>query len=466
MTSRVVIPSTSERDVEGEDAMSTPPSSDSTRATPGATVQTPLAPARLGPVRAILANGVVVTTKETRKTPAVTISLAMSAGAVCDPPDAPGAVHLLSRLIDRGTRRRSADELAEALESRGVSLTINVNRHQFTLGCACLSADFDAVLEVLGEIVIEPTVPDAELAVRRGEVLTAIAQDEDSPYIKALHELMALLYGTDHPYGRPAKGTVSSIEAMKIDRLRALHRERFVPSALSVVIVGDVRSDSAVAAATRAFGEWTAPTTRAVPLPSPPRATARRRLVVPMMNKSQADIAYGFVSIARSDPTYYASLLMNNILGQYALGGRLGDSIRERQGMAYYVSSALDASVVEGPLMVRAGVSPANVDRAIASIDEELARMCADGVTDRELAESRQYLIGSMPRALETNAGIASVLQNAEFFGLGLEYDVRLRDYLSAVTRDDVHAAAQRLLDPSRAAVVITGPYDQPDREL
>jgi zinc protease len=185
-----------------------------------------------------------------------------------------------------------------------------------------------------------------------------------------------------------------------------------------------------------------------------------------MMNKSQADIAYGLVSITRSDPTYYASLLMNNILGQYALGGRLGDSIRERQGMAYYVSSAFDASVIEGPLLIRAGVSPANVDRAIGSIDEELNRMRADGVTERELTESRQYLIGSMPRALETNAGIASFLQNAEFFGLGLEYDVRLRDYLSAVSRDDIHAAAQRLLDPSRAAVVITGPYDDPARSL
>jgi zinc protease len=82
-----------------------------------------------------------------------------------------------------------------------------------------------------------------------------------------------------------------------------------------------------------------------------------------MMNKPQADVAYGFVSIARADPSYYAYQLMNHILGQYALGGRLGDSIRERQGMAYYVSSALDASVVEGPLFIRAGVNPANVDR-------------------------------------------------------------------------------------------------------
>jgi zinc protease len=109
--------------------------------------------------------------------------------------------------------------------------------------------------------------------------------------------------------------------------------------------------------------------------------------------------------------------------------------------------------------MVRAGVSPANVDRAIASIDEELDRIRREGVTARELAESRQYLIGSMPRALETNAGIAGFLQNVEFFGLGLDYDVRLSEFLSMVTLDDVWQAARRFLDPGRATVVIAGPY-------
>jgi zinc protease len=150
---------------------------------------------------------------------------------------------------------------------------------------------------------------------------------------------------------------------------------------------------------------------------------------------------------------------MNHALGQYSMSGRLGDSIRERQGMAYYVFSSLDANVVEGPLQVRAGVSPANVDRAIASIDEEIARLARDGITSKELDDSRQYLIYSIPRALETNPGIANFLQNAEFFGLGLDYDRRLPDLLRAVTVDDVRAAGAAL-DPARATVVVAGPYE------
>jgi zinc protease len=151
---------------------------------------------------------------------------------------------------------------------------------------------------------------------------------------------------------------------------------------------------------------------------------------------------------------------MNNVLGQYALGGRLGDSIRERQGMAYYVSSSFDASTIPGPTLIRAGVAAANVERAIASIDEELQTIRKTGVTGRELAESRQYLVGSMPRSLETNAGIVAFLQNAEFFGLGLDHDTRLPTLLTMVTIDEVNAAAEAL-DPGRATIVVAGPYRQ-----
>jgi len=118
------------------------------------------------------------------------------------------------------------------------------------------------------------------------------------------------------------------------------------------------------------------------------------------------------------------------------------------------------AAHVEGPLLIRAGVGPANVDRAVASIDEEVVRLLDEGLTPKELDESRRYLIGSIPRALETNAAIANFLQTEEFFGLGLDYDVRLPDLLGAVTLDQANAAARRALDPDRATLVIAGPYE------
>jgi zinc protease len=164
------------------------------------------------------------------------------------------------------------------------------------------------------------------------------------------------------------------------------------------------------------------------------------------------------VAIRRLDPRYYAYWVMNNILGQFGLGGRLADNIRERQGMAYYAFSVFDASIGEGPLMIRAGVDPKNVTRAMEAIDHEVGRLGADGPTPGELEESRQYLIGSIPRMLETNQGIAAFLQNAEQFGLGLDYDRQLAHHLRDVTLGDVATAAAEVLVPERAAVAAAGP--------
>jgi zinc protease len=413
----------------------------------------------LAPSREELQNGVVLVAKQSRTTPAVTIHAAFEAGIVFDPPSRPGVAHLVSRLLDRGTTSRSAEQIADELDMRGVSLGLNVNRHVISLVCNCLAEDFEAILTLLGDLAMNPTFPEDELATRRAETITFIRQDEDSPANMAVEGLLRLLYPS-HPYGTRPRGSVESVEQLARADLLEFHSERFAPGTLSVVMVGDVEPSRAIAAATRIFGNWNKPTPPVVPLPPADAAPERRRLVLPMMNKAQADIAYGFVTILRSDPAYHAYNLMNNILGQYSLGGRLGDSIRERQGMAYYCFSSLDANVVRGPLTIRAGVNPANVDRALASIDAEIARMAAEGPTDKEVAESKQYLIGSMPRMLETNQGIANFLQTAEFFKLGLDYDLKLPGLLQAVTRDAVHEAARRVLDPSKAAFVVAGPYD------
>ena len=413
----------------------------------------------LAPVRAVLDNGAVVIAKQSQTTPAVTIQAAFAAGTIFDPPDQPGLAHFVSRTIDRGTATRSADVIADALDRRGVSLSTSVNRHVQWLTCTCLVDDLEAVLELLADIVMRPVFPEQEVRTRRGEIETLIRQDADNPAVAAVEGLLADLYGSGHGYGRPPRGTVGSVEAIDRAALQRFHAARFAPAALSLVMVGDIEPVRAIDAAGAVFGPWRASAPAPVQLEEGPRVSDRRVRVIPMMNKSQADIAYGFTSIRRSDSGYYAYWLMNNILGQYSIGGRLGDRIRERQGMAYYVFSALDANLIPGPLTIRAGVSPANVDRAIASIDEELTRMAADGPTDSEMAESKQYLIGSMPRTLETNTGIATFLQTAEFFGLGLDYDVRVPDLLMAVTRDEVHDAARRTLVPANATVVIAGPY-------
>jgi zinc protease len=210
--------------------------------------------AALNPVRTVLENGAVVLCKPTHTTPAVAISLAMRAGSIADPAGLHGLTWLLSRVIDRGTATRSAADIAEELDSRGITLTVIITRHLFSLGCRCLAGDFEPVLSLLADIVMAPSLPEEEVAIRKGEVITAIRQDEDNPAVRATETLMSLLYPGGHPYGRPTKGSIEVVEQLTRAQMLQLHRARFAPGAMTAAIVGDVESTHAIDAVSRVFG--------------------------------------------------------------------------------------------------------------------------------------------------------------------------------------------------------------------
>ena len=412
----------------------------------------------LSPVRAELSNGGVVLVQETVMTPAVTISASFRAGSMFDPIDLPGLAYLTGRAIDRGTEHRSASMMADELDERGVSMRVSSNRQALTVSCTCLAEDFDDVLAIVADIVRNPAFPPLEIESRRSEALTILRQNEDNPAARAVDAVLELLYGWHHPYGRPPKGTVIGVESVSRADMVAFHAARVRPAAMSLAVVGDVRPDHALERARQAFDDWAAEPPAPATVAVPPLSQGRRTRVIGMPGKTQTDIAYGFTAIRRLDPRYYAYWMMNNVLGEFGLGGRLANNIRERQGMAYYAFSMLDATAGEAPLLVRAGVDPANVDRALAAIDHEVAALAAAGPTETELAETRGYLIGSIPRLLETNQSIAAFLQTSEEYGLGLDFDQRLPSLLGSVTRDDLHAAAADVLDPARAAIAVAGP--------
>ncbi len=330
------------------------------------------------------------------------------------------------------------------------------------VSATCLAEDFRTICSLVADIIQRPAFDEREVTTRRGDLLTSILQDEDDPAAVAVDSLMARLY-PDHPYGRRARGTAATVEQLWRADLIEFHSKWFTPETALLAVVGDVNPEDAVVTASEEFESWNM--NRAIEpvlsAPSPPRA--RELSVVPMMSKAQADVAYGFLGLRRSDPDYYAGWVMNNALGQYALGGRLGDSIRERQGMAYYVYSTLDASLAEGPMMIRAGVAAENVQRTLSTIDKELESLLSDGVSVKEFDESKRYLIGSIPRQLETNASIAGFLLSSEFYELGIDYDARLPALISDVTLEDVNAVARRLIDPQKAVVVVAGPWQGPN---
>ncbi len=423
----------------------------------------------LNPKRVTLDNGVTVIAKSNHTTPALSILVGVRNGAYSDPPEREGTAALCARVLDRGTVTNSADAIADDLDGRGASLSVAAGRHQMAIAATCLSDDFSAVLTLAADIARHPRFADGEIETRRDNLITSIRQEEDNPAAMAGDAFAKALYGT-HPYGRKVRGTIAGIETIRRQDLVRFHQKGFDPSAISVIVVGDVEEDAAIAAVSKLFGDWSpakkapasaaGPARQAVVVPDAAVNSQRQLVAVPMMNKSQADVVYGFVGIRRSDPDYTAYSVMNNALGQYAIGGRLGDSIRERQGMAYYVFSALDATFGQGPFSIRAGVSAANVEKTIASIDAELTAILDKGFTAQEIDESKSYMIGAIPRQLETNAAIAAFLLTVDTFNLGMDYDERLPGLIGAITKESAEAAAKKLLDPSRATIAVAGPWN------
>jgi zinc protease len=412
----------------------------------------------LNPVRQVLDNGAVVIAEENHTTPAVTLLAVIRAGGCDDPEGKDGTAALLARVLDRGTLSRSADVIADDLDGRGASLSVSAGRHQIGVAAACLVEDFGPVLAIAADVLRSPALPEPDIATRRAEILTSIRQEDDDPASVATNRFMEQLYGR-HPYARRVRGTAETVAAIERTDLRAFHERWFRPAALTVVVVGSLPAATLVNHVATAFGDWAGDGPRRVlevADADPPAGRTLDRIGMP--DKAQADVAYGFVGVRRLDPRYMAASVMNNALGQYALGGRLGDSIRERQGMAYYVFSSLDGGAGPGPLMVRAGVSADNIERTIRSIDFEIAAVVEQGFTQKEIAESRQYMVGAIPRGLETHAGIAGFLLNAELFGLGLDYDRHLPNLIRAVTDEAVMDAARTLLQPDRATIVVAGP--------
>ena len=415
-------------------------------------------PAPKQPPRRRLESGAVVVARRNPMTPAVTFMLTFEAGSAFDPRSKPGLAAFTARTIDRGTREWSADDLAEQIEGRGASVEVTSNRQALTFTCTCLVDDFDAMLPLVTRMAQAPVFPADQIELRRHETLTRLAQDRENTGARATARFFERLYGEMHPYAHAPRGTHDVVAALTRDDLERFHRARVHPGLLTAAIVGDLDEARACDAFEAAVAGWRGPDAAGdAPMPPIDAKTDRDFSSLTVAGKSQADIAYGFLGPARTDPRYYAFWVMNTVLGQYGMGGRLGENIRERQGMAYYAYSSYDANRIPGPLLVRAGVDPLNVEKTITAIDQEVTRIAADGVTPAERDNAVRYLVGSIPRLLETNAGVAQFLIGVEQFDLGDNFEQRLPALLSAVTPGEASAAAAPL-DPARAVVVVAGP--------
>jgi zinc protease len=268
----------------------------------------------------------------------------------------------------------------------------------------------------------------------------------------------ALLY-PDHPYGRSVLGYEETISSLSRDQLEAYYLDHYCPEGMIVSVVGAISAREATEQVRRALAGWQPARARANHfIPPNVQLDTKREESVLLEGKTQSDLVLGWPGIARLDPDYWPARLGNTILGVFGMMGRLGDSVRDEQGLAYYVYSQLQAGSGAGPWLTIAGVNPANVQRAIDGILHEIRRLRDEAVQADELADSQSFLVGSMPLRLETNEGIANALLEMERHDLGLDYLLRYPQQIRSVTVEQIQQVARRYLDDAVYALAIAGP--------
>ena len=408
--------------------------------------------------RVELPNGIVVLSRINTNSPAVVIKGYLPAGGLNDPDRLLGLADFCATALLRGTENYDFHQIYDRLESAGARLGMSSGVHLVNFSGQSLVEDLDMLLDLLAEGLRRPTFPDGQVERLRAQLLTGLAIRSQSTRDMAGLSFDQIVY-EDHPYSRPSDGYTETVAAITGSDLAGHHREYYGPRGMVITIVGAVEPEAAVERVRAHFGDWLNPGQGELkPLPLLKRLTETITRRVDIAGKSQTDIVLGAAGPSRLEDDYIAATLGNSVLGRFGMMGRIGASVRDRAGLAYYAHSSLSGGLGPGPWYVSAGVDPENVDKAIELILDELSRFIQDGVTGEELADVQNQFIGSLPLSLESNAGVASALVTMERYQLGLDYLRRYPEMIGSITRQDVLEAAHRYLDVDRLGIAVAGP--------
>lgn len=405
-----------------------------------------------------LANGLTILARENFSSPSVIVSGSLTAGALDETKAQGGLADLTASALMRGSASRTFEQIYETIESLGASLSFGAGTHSTSFRGKSLAEDLQMLLGLASEVLRAPAFPKAQVERLRAEKLTGLSiRDQDTGSVAQLM-FDELLYG-DHPYHLPSDGFRETVSSLTEDSVRAFHRRAYGPRGMLLAVVGAVRARQALDAVEAALGDWRNPEQQVQPeMPSVAGLPGIVRRDRALPGKSQSDLAIGGIGPSRLDPDYLAAALANSILGRFGLMGRLGDVVRESAGLAYSVASSLSGGPGPGPWQVMAGVSPANVDRALDLIRQEIRRFVLRGVTPQELGDNQANFIGRLPLQMESNEGVAGALVNMERFKLGLDFYQRYPDLVASITREHVLATSRRFLEPDVMAIAVAGP--------
>ena len=407
----------------------------------------------------VLPNGLTVLVSEYRELPIMRFHLLLPGGAAYDPVGKEGVAELTADLLDQGTTRRSAEELAREIEFLGGELGASAGTDFSTVSAEFLSKDLDAGLDLFSDVVLHPAFRPDELRRAQGLALTGIVAARENPASIAEVCYARYVYGR-HPYGHLSQGTETSVRRLGRSDVEAFYAHHYVPDHAILVLIGDASAAELMAKAERAFGGWRRGGSTLEPPSAPTRISGRHILLVDKPDATQTHIRIGNTAIARSDPAYVAANVTSTILGG-GFGARLIEELRVKRSLTYGAWSGFVARKAPGDFRVGTFTKVDTTGEALQVALDVLTGFATDGATAEELTRSQSLMTGQFPKQLETPGAVASKLAELKGFGLPESDLAAYPARVNATSLADVQQLAGRYVPTTDGAIVIVGPADK-----
>lgn len=422
---------------------------------PGAPI-TPVLPV---PVERRLANGLRLVVIERHELPIVTAYMVADGGSSTDPVGRAGLAGMTADLLTKGTATRSATDVVSQVETLGGAIGGDAVRDGMFLTLTVKSDELAPAMKVYADVAMHPAFRSEELERERLQALDSLKVAYSEPQQLASMVASRAIYG-DGPYGRPADGTPTSIQAIKQADVVTGYRTFWRPDTTTLVLAGDITPGQAEKMVSGLFAGWARPATPPAPLPPAGAPAAPRMVVIDLPQTPQASVVVGRVTIARSDSRYYPMLVAEDALGG-GYSARLNQEIRVKRGLAYGAGTSFQARRSPGPLAASTSTKNPTVPDVIDLIRSEMARMGTDLVAPAELDARKAGLVGAFGRQIETTDGLAGyvaglVLENVSPTELG-----HYSSSVNAVTAEQVRQVSKDLIDPRPASVIVVGDAGQ-----
>ncbi|MEO5559493.1 MAG: pitrilysin family protein [Dokdonella sp.] len=369
---------------------------------------------------------------------------------------------LVAMLVTCGTRRRDQFEMADLLESRGASLSVESGLCRVSFSARACSDDMPMVVDLLSECLREPRLDAADFVTERTRLIAELQYHGAEPAALASDALSRMLYCPGHPrHQADFAEQVSLIERLTVDDVRRYHREHFGANDLRVVAVGDIDPHAVAAEVDRRLASWLPRLARQVEDPVDPTPEGPQVARMQALGRANFDVALGQrLSIRCDHPDYMALWIANHILGG-TFTSRLVSAVREEQGLTYSIRSELARPEREfdGHWQVTLSLSAEKLDAGLVSTRAEIARFVGDGVTAQELAAKRLEAIGAFHIGLATLHGLSETILFGAENGWGPDYIREFAGMVGAVTYDQLNAVIAEHLHPAELQTTIAGPF-------